>query len=234
MQIDFNSNKYFKLFIDLTTKCNLNCSYCFARATKSWNNEMTFENFNLLYKYLKNTNEKFYLIMFGGEPLLHSKIDQIINKLIDLQKKHIIIFLSNGLLDFKIYEKVLKNNFIISFTFHQNLEKFLDNLNRLIDKYHLLMQLNILLENENSKYLYEFAIKNKIKYIFTQIYDTNEYFLNPFLFKKLNFIKNHDINLFQDKMYYPDLILNHYKLKNKKKICYFNEGTIDLDLIYKD
>jgi hypothetical protein len=137
-------------------------------------------------------------------------------------------------LDFKIYEKVLKNNFIISFTFHQNLKKFLDNLDQLVNKYYFLMQLNILLENKNSEYLYKYAIKNKIKYIFTQIYDSNEYFLNPFLFKKLDFVKKHNINLFQDKIYYPDLILKHYKLKNKKKICYFNEGLIDLNLIYTD
>jgi len=233
MALNFDSNAYFKFFFDITTKCNLHCSYCFARKIKNWNKEISLENFNYMLNIFKKIKDKSNIILFGGEPLLHSKIDYILNELSKLH--HQIIILSNGLLDLNLYKKALKYNFILSFTFHSNLKKFTKNINNLL-KFKDQIVINILLENKFHKSLYNFAIKNNIKYIFTQIYDDNEKFINPLLYKKkeYSYIKNHDILLFQDKINYIDLIENHLNLKNKKRLCFFNEGLISMDLIYTD
>jgi len=227
----FDSNRFFKLFINFTTICNLNCKYCFARKTKTWNKEMDLNNINYLYDILKNkTREKFYLIWFGGEPLLHSKIDYIIEKFSNLEHQNII--LSNGLLKIDLYKKILENNFVLSLTFHQNFKKFIKNIESLL-KYKENITINILLENKHSESLYEFCIKNNIKYLFTQLYDLNEQFINPYLYRKFS-TKKLNIELFQDKVNYYDLIKNHLKIKHKRKICFFNEGNIEMDLIYTD
>jgi len=224
----FDSNRYFKLFIDLTTKCNLICKYCFARKSKNWNNEMNMDDFNFLYKILKKfTKEKFYLIWFGGEPLLHSQIDIIISKIEKLQHQN--IFLSNGLLDKNLYKKILEKNFVLSLTFHENLDKFLKNIDNLKEFSNQIV-INILLEKPEYKELYNYAIKNKIKYLFTQIYDDNEQLINPLKYKEIN----NNIELFQDKKDYKKLIENHLKNKNRKKLCFFNEGNISINLNYTD
>ena len=71
----------------LTNFCNRNCSYCFAKAKvklgtfdPDW--EMPEKDFETILSYLNPQKDSVSLL--GGEPTLHSKFAQIVNKSIDL------------------------------------------------------------------------------------------------------------------------------------------------------
>ena len=69
-------NKFKKIYIEITNKCNLNCSFCSKDNREK--REMTVDEFNLVLNKVKDYTESIYLHV-KGEPLLHSKFDEILS-----------------------------------------------------------------------------------------------------------------------------------------------------------
>lgn len=68
--------KYKKIYIEITNKCNLNCSFCSKTSKKKMN--MSLEQFKIVLERIKNYTNYIYLHV-KGEPLLHPDIIEFIN-----------------------------------------------------------------------------------------------------------------------------------------------------------
>ena len=69
--------KYRKIYIEITNKCNLNCSFC-SKVLKP-KRDMTLEEFDNILSKIKDYTDYIYLHV-KGEPLLHKDIIKYINK----------------------------------------------------------------------------------------------------------------------------------------------------------
>lgn len=71
------------IYWDVSTKCNFNCEYCYARnkylKINQWNKLDTWNNQLLVLKALKLSGYPIYLGFHGGEPTLHPKIFVLMN-----------------------------------------------------------------------------------------------------------------------------------------------------------
>lgn len=67
--------KFSKIYVEITNICNLNCSFC--SKDNRLKEEMSLENFELILKKIKNYTKSIYLHV-KGEPLLYSKLDELL------------------------------------------------------------------------------------------------------------------------------------------------------------
>jgi molybdenum cofactor biosynthesis protein A len=89
------------LFIELTDKCNLNCTHCFNRPY-AINNTMSLENFNVILEkasdnYIKKDDYQQKVILTGGEIFMHPRIKDIIEVCKNHTEKQFVLT-TNGLL----------------------------------------------------------------------------------------------------------------------------------------
>ena len=68
--------KFKKIYIEITNKCNLNCSFC--NNNKRDKKFMSIEDFERVIKEIKSYTNYVYLHV-KGEPLLHPDIDRILS-----------------------------------------------------------------------------------------------------------------------------------------------------------
>lgn len=68
--------KFKKIYVEITNNCNLNCSFC--SEIKKPNKEMSIEEFKIVIDKIKKYTDYIYLHI-KGEPLLHSKLDEILS-----------------------------------------------------------------------------------------------------------------------------------------------------------
>ena len=68
--------KFKKIYIEITNKCNLNCTFC--NPLKRELKEMSVEEFSLIISKIKSFTDYIYLHV-KGEPLLHSHLDEILS-----------------------------------------------------------------------------------------------------------------------------------------------------------
>ena len=84
--------------IMITSKCNLHCDYCFARDTfSSSDTEISLEMFEKLTRFITNSGE-YHIGLIGGEPLLHSQFDKVVDIAMKYTDPGNIILFTNGLL----------------------------------------------------------------------------------------------------------------------------------------
>jgi sulfatase maturation enzyme AslB (radical SAM superfamily) len=101
--------------IYITSKCNLNCEYCYEKENRP-DNVMTNEEIDAYFDYLdKHSAPYSHIVLFGGEPLLYlNKIEYILNKIVnEYSYKHYSVSMNtNGilLLDDKVFNKFLELN----------------------------------------------------------------------------------------------------------------------------
>ncbi len=69
-------NKFKKIYVEITNKCNLSCSFCSKDNCEK--KEMTVEEFKIILDKVSNYTESIYLHV-KGEPLLHSHLEDILN-----------------------------------------------------------------------------------------------------------------------------------------------------------
>ncbi len=67
--------RFTKIYVEITNICNLNCSFC--SKTKRKKEEMSPANFKIIIDKIKNYTNTIYLHVLG-EPLLHSKLNDIL------------------------------------------------------------------------------------------------------------------------------------------------------------
>lgn len=67
--------RFKKIYVEITNKCNLNCSFC--SEVKKNKKEMTIDEFKIVISKIKEYTDYIYLHI-KGEPLLHSKLDEIL------------------------------------------------------------------------------------------------------------------------------------------------------------
>lgn len=162
--------------------CNLNCIYCeCGRTTNLINERKEFFDCNEIIKeleyFLKNKPKIDYITFSGaGEPLLYSKIGEIINFLKKNFSKYKIAILTNGtlFLNNSIIEEIKKADLIIP-----SLDSANENTFKLINRPHKDLKLNKIIE----------GLINLRKNFYKKIY------LEVFIIKNLNDSYNEILNL---------------------------------------
>jgi len=69
------SKRFSKIYVEITNKCNLNCSFC--SIDSSAKREMTVKEFEIVINKINAYTNNIYLHV-KGEPLLHSNLDDIL------------------------------------------------------------------------------------------------------------------------------------------------------------
>jgi len=214
------------LFIDITTKCNLKCSYCFARKTKEWDKIQSIEKLKLVSNTLRFSEYNFNIILFGGEALLHPDIKKIVELFNNNKKVLNTVLLTNGTYngDYGLYVEYV-------FTLHDLSDKefliFKDNIRKTNKSIiNLMLKNNIRFKNQYHDLLNEFG-KDKIE--ISQIYDDNT-IVND-ITDEFDFIEYNKDYLYNGKSYtYQEYIKIHKNIIPKDiGICYVQELNIDID-----
>mgnify|MGYP004461647815 FL=1 len=119
--------KYKKIYIEITNKCNLNCTFC--SEVKRKKEKITLENFEEIMKKINNYTDYIYLHV-KGEPLLHPEID----KILDIAEKYNlkVNLTTNGTLFPNVVDKIKDKKALhkINFSLHSenNYKNYLENI----------------------------------------------------------------------------------------------------------
>lgn len=123
-----------KIYIEITNRCNLNCSFCIHN--KRPFKDMTFDEYKMIINKIKNQTKEVYLHVLG-EPLLHPNI----NEFIDYATNNglLVNITTNGYLIKNILNNHNINRLNISMHSYQeqtnlSLNDYLDNIFLVIDK----------------------------------------------------------------------------------------------------
>ena len=82
----------------ITKRCNLQCTYCFANEfVNKKNTDISLENFEKALDFIA-TDGSGRVGLIGGEPLIHDKFKDIMEKLIYDNRFERIVIYTNGLL----------------------------------------------------------------------------------------------------------------------------------------
>ena len=193
----------------ITTRCNKKCVYCFAKekvdigykSTNVVDKEISLENLDIIISFLKKSNcRKFALI--GGEPTLHSKFKEIINRL--YAHDFMIHLFSNATWKAsynKFFESIELNR--LTFLLNINPPEYTDanewniinnNLKALEGRDRVTLGLNIFEPEFKYRYLIDLARKYKFKFIRWSL-------TNPIIGKKGNhFVPLKDAPLYSDRI----------------------------------
>lgn len=120
---------YKKVYIEITNRCNLTCDFCIKNTRK--NQDISLDNFKYILNKLQTKTKYLYLHVLG-EPLMHPKI----NELIELaQKNYQVNITTNGYLIAKLINKNIRQ---INISLHSYDKKYNisleDYLNNIINK----------------------------------------------------------------------------------------------------
>ncbi len=99
------SKRFSKIYVEITNYCNLACSFCSKDNREK--REMSVEEFELVISKIKDYTDSIYLHV-KGEPLLHSKLDEILT-ICDNNKMNVRIT-TNGTLLVQKKDILLKHN----------------------------------------------------------------------------------------------------------------------------
>ncbi|MGB9785289.1 MAG: radical SAM protein, partial [Fervidicoccaceae archaeon] len=98
------------LYLEITSRCNLNCKMCFKQYWEDKDGDMSSE---LFMKILEDAEEfpELRMIIFGGigEPLVHPKFLEMMREV--KRRGHALGITTNGtLMSEKIAEEIVKND----------------------------------------------------------------------------------------------------------------------------
>lgn len=103
--------KYKKIYVEITNKCNLKCSFC--KKTNRKPREMTTGEFETIMKKINKYTDYIYLHV-KGEPLIHKNLDEILNITNRYNKKVCIttngVYLKERIETLKKYENIYQIN----------------------------------------------------------------------------------------------------------------------------
>jgi MoaA/NifB/PqqE/SkfB family radical SAM enzyme len=182
-------NKNFRLFRnehairfhwDIITHCNFKCPYCYARAEEgNWFKKSSLDDIEKVIKNLEKINKPLEIILLGGEPTLHPKYFDIIEKVSKIKNDLEFGIISNGMFknpeDFIKKHTKYKKNFSFSITFHpsqhdsESIEKFKNNI-LIIKDNNFLLNVNVILDKlenkEKIKDILDFLESNNIGFYY--------------------------------------------------------------------
>lgn len=105
----------------LTNYCNGRCPYCFAANVMSdgkMQKEFSMDNLKTLLNYMYASSPNTPIHLLGGEPTLHSRLEEVINLILDRGFKKIVFF-SNGIISPQ--KRVLLKRYLSSISFIWNI-----------------------------------------------------------------------------------------------------------------
>ena len=227
--------RFKKVYLEITNGCNLNCDFCIKNSRKI--EYISIDNFKLVLDKLKNYTDYLYFHVLG-EPLLHPKI----NELIDIASSNFKINITtNGYLINNIKTNNIRQLNISLHSFNNkyniSLTNYLDNIFNKIDTLNnTYISLRLWVKNKYNKDIIDY-INNRYKVNIEENIDN--YKINDHIF----------INNFHE-FIWPDLNNNYYSeegtcyaLKDHIGIlvngtiipcCLDSKGIINLGNIYKD
>lgn len=181
--------KFNKIYIEITNNCNLNCSFC--SIDNRLKKEMTLKEFEMIVKKIKKYTKTVYLHV-KGEPLLHSKLEEILT-ITDNYNLNVRITTNGTLLKEKLY---------------------------ILNKFNNIKQINISLHSENNKPNYfnnifesSDILSNKIPIIY-RIWTLKNYKLN----KLSTFIVDKIIDYYHLNSNFKEKVINEINIKIKDNI----------------
>ena len=128
--------KFNRIYIEITNKCNLNCSFC-SKTNKDIKYMTTFEFENILKKIDSYTD--YIYLHVKGEPLLHPNLDKILG-LLEKYNKKVVITTNGTLLKERLNILLDHNIYRINISLHSEnskenyLENILDSVEKLKNK----------------------------------------------------------------------------------------------------
>ena len=125
--------KYKKIYIEITNRCNLSCSFC-SKVEKPLRN-MTVEEFELIISKIKDKTDTIYLHV-KGEPLLHPNLVDFLDIAEENNLK--VNITTNGTLFPQLVDKIKDKKSLtkINFSLHSenNYSNYLENIFKSVDK----------------------------------------------------------------------------------------------------
>ena len=136
--------------IMLTYRCNLRCPYCFANEfVNKEDMDISLENFDKALDFIA-TDETGRVGLIGGEPLIHRRFKDIMEKLIFDNRFEKIVIYTNGLLIDKYINQLVhpKTTFLVNCNSPEdigveNYKKLVSNLDILYKQYYMKNQINL-------------------------------------------------------------------------------------------
>lgn len=101
------------IFLYITERCQLRCRHCYMGDRLYHPKEMSYEQIEEILKYFKTLGH-YKLYLLGGEPLLHSKIKEIV--ILANKMGYEVVLTSNGQFDKKVFDEFTPD-MIHSFSF---------------------------------------------------------------------------------------------------------------------
>ena len=213
--------KFKKIYIEITNICNLKCSFC-SHSNRILK-EMTIDNFEEVLKKINNYTDYIYLHV-KGEPLTHSKLDNILELTNKYNKKVCIttngVFLKEKIDILKKYNNIYQIN--ISLHSENNKEHYLDDIFYAVDNLNCYISYRFWTLNEgnmDSKTKY-YLSKIKEKYNKEELYDGIK-------------LKDKIYLSLEEKFTWPSIEDNYYNeigscYGGKSHISILNDGTITI------
>ncbi len=195
------SKRFSKIFVEITNICNLNCSFCSIDDLPK--REMNIDEFNLIANQIKEYTDNICLHI-KGEPLLHSKLDEILS-ICERNKLNIRITTNGTLLskkkDILLKHKIKQIN--ISLHSENNIENYFEDIFNTCDE----------LSKKTTIIYRMWTLPNKISTVIVNKINEH-YHLSDRLIKEIDSKKNIKIreNIYIDK----DYEFNWPKITNKK------------------
>lgn len=239
--------KFKKIYIEITNKCNLNCTFCSKSNRKK--KELSITEFEHILKEIDSYTDYLYLHV-KGEPLLHSKFLDILKLCKKYNKK--VNITTNGTLLKNRLDDIINSNIVRqinismqSMVDEKNLLNMLDSVQELLNETDIQIVLRFwALENNNFSSFQENIIKKIINYFSL---DNN---IMEDIKTKNNITLQSRLYLNKDKLFvWPSLYNNYYNevgkcygLKTHIGIladgtvvpcCLDSEGIINLGNIFK-
>ena len=125
--------KYKKIYIEITNRCNLSCSFC-SKVEKPLRN-MTIEEFKLIISKIKDKTDTIYLHV-KGEPLIHPNLVDFLDIAEENNLK--VNITTNGTLFPQLVDKIKDKKSLakINFSLHSenNYPNYLENIFKSVDK----------------------------------------------------------------------------------------------------
>lgn len=233
--------------IDLTNKCNFDCSYCVKKTYKRPNinfiTEKTMDDIAHCCHKIKKIDWNF----LGGEPLLHKNITKFASKFLQLPNTDHVFILSNGSIKFDKFKDILHPKLSFNITYHNYQYKnydvqFLHNVKFLINN-KIDHCINFKLDNENAMIMYKKLIDIDDKINISNLYIDLKNNKNEFLSNSFYYFNNKKIRenyLFKLRLiYYKDWYCKNIALTFNTdgtfyRTCFNDKGDAKKDIIDND